>query len=66
MEHLDDLLEADDVAQADVRVHRDEVVEVVPGLGRLQWKKKWKGIQSKVVNFAIRIDKVLVVCISIS
>ena len=37
MEHLDELLEADDVAHADHRrVHRDEVVEIVLGLGRLQ------------------------------
>ena len=36
MEHLDKLLEADHVAHADRRVHRDEVVEVVLGLGRLQ------------------------------
>ena len=36
VEHLDELLEADHVAHADRRVHRDEVIEVVLGLGRLQ------------------------------
>ena len=36
VEHLDELLEADDVAHAHRRVHRDEVVQVVLRLGRLQ------------------------------
>ena len=48
VEHLDELLEADHVAHADRRVHRDEVVEVVLGLGRLQVKDGGTDLIGKV------------------